>query len=114
MKFRKTKDKPKNNLANFFKTNFDEHNLWEYKAEETDLLAQLVNIIRPKKPKLVHSVDLGELLHELKENAKYREELSQYIKGLIKDKKFSNILTDTCIISNADFLFEVKRSLFAK
>ncbi|RDI11884.1 site-specific recombinase [Flavobacterium sp. AG291] len=114
MKFRKTKDKPKNNLVNFFKTNFDEHNLWEYKAEETDLLAQLVNIIRPKKPKLVHSVDLGELLHELKENAKYREELSQYIKGLIKDKKFSNILTDAGIISNADFLFEVKRRLFAK
>lgn len=114
MKFRKTKDKPKNNLANFFKTNFDEHNLWEYKAEETDLLAQLVNIIRPKKPKTVPSVDLGELLQELKANPKYREELSLYIKGLIKNKKFSKILTDAGIVADANFLFEVRKRLFAK
>jgi site-specific recombinase len=112
MKFRKTKIRT--TLAGFFETNFDENNLWEFKAEETDLLAQLVNIMRPKNPKAVHSVDLGELLHELKENAGFRESLSLYIHGLIKGKKFSSILTDAGILTDADFFFEVKKRLIAK
>lgn len=112
MKFRKTKIRA--TLAGFFKTNFDENNLWEYKAQETDLLAQLVNIIRPRKPKKVHSVDLGELLHELKENSGFRDGLSLYIHQLIKSKKFSTILTDAGILTDADFIFEVKKRLIAK
>lgn len=112
MKFRKTKQRI--TLAGFFKTNFDENNLWEFKAQETDLLAQLVNIIRPRKPKTVQSVDLGELLHELKENQTFREGLSRYVSGLINDKKFSKILTDAGILTNADFIYEVRKRLFAK
>ena len=112
MKFRKTKQRI--TLAGFLETNFDSNNLWEFKAQETDLLAQLVNIIRPRKPKTVQSVDLGELLHELKENQTFREGLSRYINGLIIDKKFSKILTDAGILANADFLYEVRKRLFAK
>lgn len=112
MKFKKTK--VRKTLADFFKANFDENNLWEYKAEETDLLAGLVNIIRPRKPKTLHSVDLGELLQELKANSVYREKFSRYVKGLLKDKRFSKILTDAGILTNTDFLFEVKKRLIAK
>jgi site-specific recombinase len=112
MKFKKAK--AQYTLADFFKTNFDEHNLWEYKAQETDLLAQLVNIIRPRNLKNLQTVDLGELLHELKENDNYRKGLSIYVKELIKNKKFSTILTDAGILTDADFIFEVKKRLIAK
>ena len=112
MKLRKTKQRI--TLKSFFETNFDQNNLWEFKAQETDLLAQLVNIIRPRDPKKTHSVDLGELLHELKENQTFREGLSRYISGLITHKKFNKILTDAGILTNADFIYEVRKRLFAK
>ena len=112
MKFRKTKARI--TIAQFFKINFDENNLWEYKADDTDLLAELVNLIRPRNLKTILSVDLGDLLHELKENKHYREKLSIYLKEILKSKKFSKILTDAGILSDADFIYEVKKRLFAK
>ncbi|MHA3787552.1 site-specific recombinase [Flavobacterium hauense] len=112
MKLRKTKQRI--TLKGFFETNFDKNNLWEFKAQETDLLAQLVYIIRPSNPKAVQSIDLGELLHELKENLTFREGLSRYISGLITHKKFNKILTDAGILTNADFIYEVRKRLFAK
>lgn len=112
MRFRKKKIRL--TIAGFLETNFDSNNLWEFKAQETDLLALLVNILRPKKPKMVQTVDLGELLHELKENKTFREGLSLYIHNLIKDKRFNTILTDAGILTDADFFFEVKKRLVAK
>lgn len=113
MKFRKKK-KPQRTLADFFKTNFDENNLWEYKAQETDLLAELVNFLRPRNLKNLSSVDLSELLLILKQDQEYRDGLALYLKGLFKHKKFSKILTDAGILTDADFIFEVKKRLFAK
>lgn len=112
MKFRKTKKHI--TLQEFFKINFDESNLWEYKADEVDLLSELVNIIRPKHFKPGNAVSLLELLALLKENPGYCQGLALYIKGIIKNKKFSKILTDAGILADADFIFEVRRRLFAK
>lgn len=112
MRFRKTKTRI--TLTSFFKTNFDENNLWEYKVQDTDLLAQLVNILRPRKTKNINSVDLAELLNVLKESTEYRERFSTYLKELFRNKKFSTILTDAGILTDADFIFEVKKRLFAK
>lgn len=111
MKFRKRKKQI--TLSDFFRVNFDENNLWEYKADETDLLAELVNIIRPKNP-YQDAVDLGGLLALLRENERYRYGLSLYLKGLLKQKKFSKILTDAGILGDTDFLYEVRSRLFAK
>ncbi|ALM50765.1 recombinase [Flavobacterium psychrophilum] len=94
--------------------NFDQRNLWEYKAEETDLLAELVNLIRPKNLKTILSVDLSDLLLLLEGNEHYRNGLSLYIKGILKNKKFSKILTDAGILTDSDFIYEVKKRLFAK
>ncbi|KGO91817.1 recombinase [Flavobacterium subsaxonicum WB 4.1-42 = DSM 21790] len=101
-------------LPEFFATNFDEHNLWEYKADEVDLLAELVDIIRPKHPETAPPTDLTELLSLLSENERYRKGLSHYIKGLLSNKKFSKILTDAGILTDADFFFEVRKRLLAK
>lgn len=112
MKIRKPR--PKITLAEFFKLNFDDKNLWEYKADDVDLLAELVEIIRPKNLNTILSVDITELLVLLKENDDYRTGLSSYLKKILKGKKFSQILTDAGILTDADFFYEVKKRLFAK
>lgn len=109
-----TASRTKYTLQEFFRLNFDERNLWEYKADETDLLTELIDIIRPPKRNLIQVIDIGDLLDILWDNKKYCEGLSGYIKGLLKDKKFSKILTDAGILADSDFFFEVKKRLFAK
>ncbi|MBY8962968.1 recombinase [Flavobacterium sp. D11R37] len=112
MKFRKPK--PKMTLQEFFKLNFDENNLWEYKADEVDMLAELVDIFRPANPDVVLTVDISELLVMLEENEQYCKGLSVYLKEILKHKKFSKILTDAGILSDTDFFYEVRHRLFAK
>ena len=112
MKFRKTKAFI--TLPEFFKINFDDNNLWEYKANEVDLLAELVDIIRPKYPETALPTNLEELLSLLKNNKRYCTGLSLYIRGLLANKKFSKILTDAGILTDADFFFEVRKRMLAK
>ena len=112
MKFRKQKQKA--TLQEFFTLNFDEHNLWEYKADEVDMLAELVDIFRPEEPEAAASVDITELLITLGENEHYCKCLSVYLREILKQKKFSKILTDAGILSDTDFFYEVRHRLFAK
>ena len=112
MRFRKPK--PKTTLEEFFKLNFEENNLWEYKAEDVELLAELVDIIRPKYPDAIITVDICDLIKLLRENENYANGFSKYLKGILKNKKFSKILTDAGILTDADFFYEVKKRLFAK
>lgn len=112
MKFRKTK--PNITVEEFFKLNFDENSLWEYKADETDLLAELVDLFRPKNLKKMGEISLESLLELLRENPRYCSGLSLYLKGILKDKKFSRILTDAGILADAVFFSEVWKRLIAK
>ncbi|MXN92675.1 recombinase [Flavobacterium sp. Sd200] len=112
MKFSKTKAVI--TLSDFFKLNFDENSLWEYKADDTDLLTELVAFFRPRDVNAVPQVSLKELLQLLTENDRYCNGLSLYLKGILSDKKFSHILTDAGILTDAVFFFEVRKRLFAK
>jgi site-specific recombinase len=112
MKFSKTKAAI--TLPDFFKLNFDENSLWEYKADETDLLAELVELIRPRGYKVMPDVNLTELLQLLYDNERYCNGLSAYLKGILKNKKFSHILTDAGILTDAIFFSEVRKRLFSK
>lgn len=112
MKFRKPKAKM--TLEGFFKLNFDENGLWEYKADETDLLAELAAFFRPKKIRMAKGIDLTQLLELLHSNPRYQAGLGLYLKGILKHKKFSKILTDAGILSHTDFFFEVRRRIMAK
>lgn len=100
-------------VEEFFKVNFDDNNLWEYKADEVDLLAELVDIYRPAKPEL-STVSISNLLLLLNERSEYAEKLAMYLIMLLRNKKFSQILTDAGILADTDFLHEVKKRLFAK
>ena len=112
MKFSKTH--AATTLPQFFKINFDDNGLWEYKADEVDLLADLVDIIRPYNIHNNPQTDLSELLEILAGNERYCTGLSLYLKGILKNKKFSKILTDAGILGDAVFLSEVRSRLFSK
>ncbi|MCW4470012.1 site-specific recombinase [Flavobacterium sp. MFBS3-15] len=112
MKFRKTKHNI--TIEEFFTLNFDSNNLWEYKADETDLLAELADLFRPKDPHRAETVSLESLLQLLRDNERYCTGLSLYLKGILKQKKFSRILTDAGILGEAVFFSEVRKRLFAK
>ncbi|WP_294820664.1 recombinase [uncultured Flavobacterium sp.] len=112
MKFRRTR--PNITIGEFFKLNFDENSLWEYKADEVDLLVELVELFRPNNLKKSGNVSIGSLLELLRNNPRYCTGLSLYLKGILKDKKFSMILTDAGILADAVFFSEVWKRLFAK
>lgn len=112
MKFRKKKHVV--TLESFFEANFGTSGLWEYKADDVDLLAELVAFIRPQKKKDFHKANLSELIEILHKSEAYRKGLSLYLIILLKNKKFSKILTDAGILADTDFFYEVKKRLFAK
>lgn len=112
MKFKKPK--AKRTLEDFFKLNFDENHLWEYKADEIDLLVELIGFLRPKAAGKTRDVDINGLLTVLKENEGYRQGLALYLQQLLLKKKFSKILTDAGILTTGDFFHEVRTRLFAK
>ena len=71
-------------------------------------------MIRPLKIKKLEVVDLQEIISFLKENHSCRKQFSIYIKEILKDKKFNKILSDAAILQDVDFIFEVKKRIFAK
>ncbi|WP_306351485.1 site-specific recombinase [Flavobacterium sp. '19STA2R22 D10 B1'] len=112
MKFRKVRNN--NPLGDFFKENFDENQLWKYKTDDVELLVKLINIIRPKYPKSIIEVSLEPLFEVLRQNESYQSGLSEYLTQLIAKRKLNRILSDAGILQDTDFIYEVRKRLFAK
>lgn len=93
---------------------FGETKSWRSKEDVLEALVHIVAAIRPPKVKILKTVDLKEILTFLKDNEASRIEFSSYINGILKDKKFSKILSDAAILQDVDFLFEVKKRIIAK
>ncbi|OXA74446.1 recombinase [Flavobacterium aquidurense] len=101
-------------LKYFFEKNFNNEQLWKSKIENIELLVELVNLIRPKKPKKIAEVDLSQLIDLLQENPNYRDGLMDCISTNLENKKFNKILSDAGILQDANFFFEVRKRIFAK
>lgn len=112
MKFRKSK--PKLSVTSFLSHYFDESQLWTQANDEIELLVQLVGTIRPKKPKTVEVVDISELVDFLQKNDFIKLQFSYYVKNLLYHKKFNKFLSDAGILRDVDFIFEVRKRIFAK
>lgn len=110
----KLRRKPKMTLKYFFEKNFNNDQLWKSKIENIELLVELVNLIRPKKPKKITEVDLSQLIYLLQENQNYRDGLMDCISTNLENKKFNKILSDAGILQDANFFFEVRKRIFAK
>jgi site-specific recombinase len=93
---------------------FDESQSWREADDALEPLIELIRMIRPVKIKNLETVDLHEIISFFNENDFCRQQFATYIKEIIKDKKFNKILSDAAILQDVDFIFEVKKRIFAK
>lgn len=101
-------------ITEFIATNFDKKEHWQDKEDNLELFVQLIRFIRPSKPKKSVLIDLSELISFLRENKTYSQNISLYIKKILDNKKCNKILSDAAILQDVDFIFEVKKRIFAK
>lgn len=108
------KAKPKSTPAGLLTEFFGEAQSWRETNDSLEPLVELVRLIRPLKIKNGQTVDLHEIISFLKQNYSCRKQLSIYLKEVLKDRKFNKILSDAAILQDVDFIFEVKKRIFAK
>jgi site-specific recombinase len=108
------KAKPKATIAGLLTEFFGEAQSWRETNDSLEPLIELIRLIRPLKVKKGQKVDLQEIISFLKENYACRKQFSIYLKEILKDRKFNKILSDAAILQDVDFLFEVKKRIFAK
>lgn len=110
--FFKAKHKP--TIAELITDFFGENKSWREKEDDLEPLIELVRLIRPLKNKNLEKVDLQEIISFLKENNSCNKQFSIYLKEILKGRKFNKILSDAAILQDVDFIFEVKKRIFAK
>lgn len=111
---KRKKSKVKRSLATFMSQHFNDKEGWMFNEDDLELLIDLVQFFRPQHPKSVSKVDLTEFLTFLDHNPNFRKELAVYLKQILHQKRFTLTITDAGILQDVDFLFEVRRRLFAK
>jgi site-specific recombinase len=93
---------------------FNDKEGWMFSEDDLELLIDLVEFFRPEKPKSIENIDLTEFLTFLDHNPNFRKELAVYLKQTLHQKKFNLTITDAGILQDVDFIFEVRRRLYAK
>lgn len=106
----KSKTTAKGLLTEFF----GEAQSWRDTNDNLEPLIELIRLVRPSDIKRGEKVDLQPIIAFLKENFSCRKQLSIYLKEIFKDRKFNKILSDAAIMQDVDFIFEVKKRIFAK
>ncbi|MFD2904797.1 hypothetical protein [Sphingobacterium anhuiense] len=81
---------------------------------ELDFLAALIDIFRPKRRSLYYQVDIAPLLIYLEASPDVRFSFSSYVRRVIDHKDFDQLISDTGIISYADFRYEIKKRITEK
>lgn len=93
----------------FEKQRFDKNN--PAGKAEVEFLVELIGVFRPKDIKTVEEVDLQPLLELLTEYPELKEQLSIYLASLFFQKDLDQLISDTGIIKDTDFLYEVRKRL---
>lgn len=81
---------------------------------ELEFLAALIDIFRPKRRSLYYQVDIAPLLTYLEASPDVRFSFSSYVRRVIDHKDFDQLISDTGIISYADFRYEIKKRITEK
>jgi site-specific recombinase len=84
------------------------------KEVDVEFLVDIVNVFRPEDIKTVEKIDLFPLIELLSENESYRLFFSSYVKELLANKDLDNIITDSGIIEDTNFFYEVKKRIGEK
>ncbi|WP_313806218.1 recombinase [Flavobacterium sp.] len=103
--------KTTNSIENLFLQHFGDG---RYSASgDLDFLVHLAQYFRPSKPKDAN-VSIQELLIFLAENPIEKGVFIQYIRQIFTNRKFNRLLSDAGILQDSDFIYEVRKRLFAK
>lgn len=103
-----------NSFEEICKTYFNELQLWKDEDDKEDIVVALVNTIRPKKPKTVDVVDISNMLYFFVENPTIKNNFTVFLVKILEGRNFDSILTDAGILQDTDFIYEVKKRIFAK
>ena len=106
--------KKKESSFDLLRIYFDENQLWKTIEDPLEVLTKIIAEIRPQNPFKTEKVDLTPFIEFFKENVEIRISFSEYVNTLLSQKRLSKILTDAGILQDVDFLFEVKKRIFAK
>ena len=109
-----SKSKLKISVLEFISNTFGEAQFWKTKTDELEVLVYLIHLVRPLHPEKLDKVDLHEIIVFLKENPICANQLSLYLKEILTNKIFNKILSDAAILQDVDFIFEVKKRIYAK
>ena len=83
-------------------------------SDQLLFLIVLVDFFRPKNPKGKTTVSIESLLRYLTENENHKEVLKNYLSDVLQKRKFSRMLSDTGILRDSDFMYEVKKRISDK
>ena len=108
------KSEPKVTAGGVLTEFFGESQSWKETNDSLEPLVEIIRFIRPDDIKKGKPVDLSDIISFLKANHGSRQQLAIYLKEILKDRKFNKILSDAAILQDVDFLFEVKKRIFAK
>ncbi|WP_333864092.1 hypothetical protein [Sphingobacterium sp.] len=76
-----------------------------------DFLVLLVDVLRPTRINLLYQVDIQFLLDYLHDAPTDRDDFQLYLKRILAGKDFDQLISDTGIISYADFFYELKKRI---
>ncbi len=76
-----------------------------------DFLVLLIDVIRPKRINLLYQVDIQFLLDYLHAAPADLADFQLYLKRILAGKDFDQLISDTGIISYADFFYELKKRI---
>jgi site-specific recombinase len=82
--------------------------------DELSFIIDLVEYYRPVEPKVESVISIESLIEFLKNNPEDNSFFKEYIHAKLLYKKFSRMLSDSGILQDSDFMYEVKKRLFAK
>jgi site-specific recombinase len=111
MKFYRHKT-PIHNLDDLFRLYFDQNGY--HSNDRLLFLVDLAQFFRPDNPKKESVVSIKLLLDYLEANKDMTAQFKLYLAETLSQRKFGRMLSDTGILRDSDFKYEVKKRLFAK
>ena len=95
-------------------TYFNDLQLWKHEEDAIDILVSLINTIRPANPKEIKSLSIENIFHYFIQNPTEKSGFIAFIHQILHKKNFDFILTDAGILQDTDFIYEVKKRIYAK
>ncbi|MFY7758571.1 MAG: recombinase, partial [Flavobacterium stagni] len=90
------------------------HFLTPNPKDSLSFLVDLVQMLRPRNPKSFESLSIQSFLAFLSQDIEHRKQIGERVMNVLHRRKFARILSDTGILRDSDFWYEIKQRAWAK